>query len=182
MDAGRWVFGYGSLMWAPDFPVAERVIAQAEGWRRSFCLLSICHRGTEQRPGLVLGLDADPRRVCTGVALRVDEAIWPEVVAGLRTRELVTQAYAEAMLPLALAVGRRVEALGYVMRPEHWQYAGHLTPAEQAAIIAGARGGRGPNTDYLYNTVAHLAEMGIPDPALETLAAQVRAIEGGRCP
>ena len=78
--------------------------------------------------------------------------------------------------------GRRVEALGYVMRPEHWQYAGHLTPAEQAAIIAGARGGRGPNAEYLYNTVAHLAEMGIPDPALETLAAQVRAIEGGRCP
>ena len=53
---------------------------------------------------------------------------------------------------------------------------------EQAAIIAGARGGRGPNAEYLYNTVAHLAEMGIPDPALETLAAQVRAIEGGRCP
>ena len=33
MDDGFWVFGYGSLMWAPEFPVAESVIAQADGGR-----------------------------------------------------------------------------------------------------------------------------------------------------
>lgn len=176
MDDGHWVFAYGSLMWAPDFPVTERVIAQAEGWRRSFCLRSVIYRGTADRPGLVLGLDRAPGDVCTGLALRVDDPLWPEVVAGLRERELVTSAYAEAVLPLALADGRRVAALAYVMRHDHWQYAGGLPACEQASIIAAARGGRGPNADYLFNTVAHLAELGIADPELEDLARQVRGM------
>ena len=178
MDDGFWVFGYGSLMWAPEFPVAESVIAQADGWRRSFCLRSVCHRGTEGRPGLVLGLEPQPRHICTGLALRVEDALWPGVIAGIRTRELVTEAYREARVPLALADGRRVEALTYVMRPEHWQYAAGLSPDEQAAIIAAAQGGRGPNADYLYNTVAHLADLGIPDDDLADLAARVRALRG----
>ena len=74
MDEGHWLFGYGSLMWAPDFPVAEQVIAQADGWRRSFCLRSIRHRGTAEQPGLVLGLEAAPGHLCTGLALRVEDA------------------------------------------------------------------------------------------------------------
>lgn len=178
-DGGNWVFGYGSLMWAPDFPVAERVIAQADGWRRSFCLRSVCHRGTEALPGLVLGLEAFADHICTGVALRVEDALWPDVIAAIRARELVTEAYRETALPLALADGRRVSALTYVMRPGHAQYAAGLPPEEQARIIAAARGGRGPNADYLYNTVAHLTEMGIPDDDLARLAARVRQIAGG---
>ncbi|HHY02916.1 MAG TPA: gamma-glutamylcyclotransferase [Paracoccus sp.] len=177
MDKGFWVFGYGSLMWAPDFPVAERVIAHTEGWRRSFCLRSVCHRGTVAQPGLVLGLERRPGDVCTGLALRIEDAAWPEAITAIRTRELVTQAYREASIDLALADGRRVAAVTYVMRPEHRQYAAGLSPDEQAAIIAAARGGRGPNADYLFNTVAHLAELGIPDDDLEGLAARVRALQ-----
>lgn len=176
MDDGFWVFGYGSLMWAPEFPVAESVIAQADGWRRSFCLRSIRHRGTEACPGLVLGLEPHPGRDCTGLALRVENSLWPGVIAAIRARELVTEAYREALVPLALADGRRVEAVTYVMRPDHWQYAAGLSPDEQAAIIALACGGRGPNADYLYNTVAHLAQLGIPDDDLADLAARVRAL------
>ena len=178
MDDGFWVFGYGSLMWAPEFPVAEQVIAQADGWRRSFCLRSIEHRGTRAAPGLVLGLEDHPGQVCTGLALRIEDALWPEVIAAIRAREMVTEAYREARLPLALADGRRVEAVTYVMRPDHWQYASGLPLDEQARIIAAAQGGRGPNADYLYNTVAHLAELGIPDDELNALAALVRGIAG----
>lgn len=175
MDDGYWLFGYGSLMWAPDFPVAEQVVAQALGWRRSFCLRSIHHRGTEQRPGLVLGLEDAPGHLCIGLALRVDAALWPEVHAAVRARELITEAYREEAVPLTLADGRMIEALTYVMRPDHAQYCGGLSPDAQAQIIAGASGGRGPNADYLFNTVAHLAEMGIPDDDLADLAARVRA-------
>lgn len=178
MDDGYWVFGYGSLMWAPEFPVAEQVIAQADGWRRSFCLRSISYRGTEACPGLVLGLEPHPGHDCTGLALRVEDALWPEVIAALRARELVTEAYREMHLPLALADGRRVRALTYVMRRDHWQYAGGLSLDEQAAMIATACGGRGPNADYLFNTVAHLAELGIPDDDMSELAARVRALRG----
>ncbi|WP_415392615.1 gamma-glutamylcyclotransferase [Paracoccus sp. SJTW-4] len=177
MDKGFWVFGYGSLMWAPDFPVAERVIARSDGWRRSFCLLSVCHRGTLAQPGLVLGLERCAGASCTGLALRIEDALWPEVIAAIRTRELVTEAYREASINLTLADGRRVAAVTYVMRPEHRQYAAGLSADEQAAIIAAAHGGRGPNADYLFNTVAHLAELGIPDNDMAGLAERVRALK-----
>jgi len=177
MDRGFWVFGYGSLMWAPDFPVAEQVIARSDGWRRSFCLLSVCHRGTLAQPGLVLGLERCAGASCTGLALRIEDALWPEVIAAIRTRELVTEAYREASIDLTLADGRRVAAVTYVMRPEHRQYAAGLSADEQAAIIAAAHGGRGPNADYLFNTVTHLAELGIPDDDMAGLAERVRALK-----
>jgi cation transport protein ChaC len=49
------VFGYGSLLWNPGFEPAEQVRADLPGYLRSFCMLSIHHRGTPQDPGLVLG-------------------------------------------------------------------------------------------------------------------------------
>jgi len=70
-DDRLWVFGYGSLIWDPGFDHEERVIARLSGWRRSFCMWSIHHRGTPEAPGLVLALDADGQGHCTGVAYRV---------------------------------------------------------------------------------------------------------------
>ena len=52
-----WVFGYGSLMWNPDFPVAETRAALVRGWHRRFCLWTVLGRGTPERPGLMLGLE-----------------------------------------------------------------------------------------------------------------------------
>jgi len=62
----------------------------------------------------------------------------------------------------------------YVIDPDHVQYCGGLDLEEQARIIAAAVGGRGPNTEYLYNTAAHLHELGIRDAELDWLAARVR--------
>lgn len=176
MGEQNWFFAYGSLMWDPGFEVAERVVATVEGFHRSFCLRSVEYRGTYEKPGLVLGLDATEGAVCKGVALRVAEADWPRVLAEVRARELLTDAYREEVLPLLLDDGREVNAVAYVMQREHWQYAGGLCIDEQARIIALAEGGRGPNRDYLYNTAAHLAQLGLPDPDLEALAAQVRRL------
>ena len=53
-----WVFGYGSLLWNPGFEPIEKMRADLPGYRRSFCMLSIHHRGTPEDPGLVLALDA----------------------------------------------------------------------------------------------------------------------------
>lgn len=178
----HWVFAYGSLMWNPQVPIAESVVARVDGYARRFCLRSICHRGTAERPGLVLGLDPDTSAHCMGVALRVSGPDWPETLERIREREMVTEAYAEAMVTLRLQDGRRVQALAYVMRHDHWQYAGDLAAAEQADIIARAQGGRGPNADYLFNTVAHLAELGLPDQTLDQLAEQVRTILLARLP
>lgn len=168
-----WVFGYGSLIWDPGFPVAERRIARATGWHRSFCMRSIHHRGTVESPGLVLALDRAPGSWCDGVAFAVTPGAEDATLAALRERELISSAYLETTLPLTTADGP-LEALAYVIDPDHVQYCGGLPLEEQARIIAGAVGGRGPNRDYLWSTVAHLQDLGIADADLDWLAERVR--------
>jgi cation transport protein ChaC len=173
-----WVFGYASLMWNPGFAVAERLPARLHGYARSFCMYSIHHRGTPENPGLVLALDAQENAVCDGLALRAVPGTEDATLAYRRERELISSAYVERRLDIALEDGRRVEAVAYVIDPHHAQYC-HLPLPEQARIIAGATGGRGPNPEYLYNTAEHLDEIGLPDPDLHWLSAQVRALTGG---
>lgn len=171
-----WVFGYGSLIWAPEFPVAERRIATAPGWRRSFCMWSIHHRGSRDAPGLVLALDHDATAECRGLALRVEPGAEVETLALLRERELVSSAYLERRLAITTREGAGLEALAYVVDPAHAQYTGPLSLERQAEIIASAQGGRGLNRDYLWATVTHLDELGLNDPDLTALAARVRAL------
>ena len=142
-----WVFGYGSLIWRPGFAHVETSRARLHGFRRSLCVYSWVHRGTEQRPGLVLGLDRGGS--CIGLAFRVPGELRDEVVAYLRERELVTNVYLERMLPVRLASGQSVMALCYVVDREHTQYAGSLAVEEAARIVTGSVGQSGRNEDYL---------------------------------
>ncbi len=173
-----WVFGYGSLLWNPGFTVARSEAATLVGYARSFCMRSIHHRGTEQEPGLVLALDAVEGARCSGLALKVADGQEDETLAYLRERELVSSAYLERMLDIDLHSGERVEAVTYVIDPDHVQYCGNLPLEEQARIIANAHGGRGPNSEYLWNTASHLSEIGLHDPDLEWLSGRVRALAG----
>ncbi len=177
-----WVFGYGSLIWQPGFDFDDRRLAVLAGYRRAFCMTSIVYRGTPEAPGLVLALDADPAGRCAGVAYHVPATTAAATHAYLRERELVSYAYDEALVPLALDDGRTVEAVAYVSNPAHPQYAGGLTLDEQAEVIARARGPRGPNADYLLNTVESLEALGLDDPDLARLAALVRARLAGTAP
>lgn len=173
-----WVFGYGSLLWDPGFPFEAKVLARLDGYHRSFCMSSIHHRGTPEKPGLVLALDAAEGAHCDGLALKVETGHEEPTLEYLRERELVSSAYMERRLPVELADGRKVEALVYVIDPDHVQYCGGMPLEEQARIIHGAVGGRGPNPDYLHNTTAHLEELGIGDPDLLWLSQRVRALGG----
>jgi len=173
-----WVFGYGSLIWNPEFPVAEVRIARVQGWRRSFCMRSIHHRGSEVAPGLVLALDSSPEHWCDGVTFRVPPGTEADTLALLRERELISSAYLETHVRADWAEGGGCSALAYVIDPDHWQYCGGLDLEEQAQIIARAVGGRGLNRDYLWSTAAHLADLGISDPELEWLAERVRLLVG----
>lgn len=160
-----WVFGYGSLMWNPGFEFEERQAAHLFGFRRALCVRSWVHRGTEERPGLVLGLDRGGS--CRGVAFRVAPESREAVVDYLRERELVTHVYQERSLPATLGNGRRVTTLAYICDRAHHQFAGSLSVDEAAATISAAIGKSGHNMDYLRNTLAHLREMGIRDHWLE---------------
>ncbi len=171
-----WVFGYGSLVWNPGFDVAQQKIATLPDYARSFCMRSIHHRGTVEAPGLVLALDESHGARCQGVALAVAEGQEGETLEYLRARELISSAYLERMLDIRLDDGREVEAVTYVIDAHHVQYCGALPLEEQARIIARAVGDRGANTEYLFNTAAHLTELGISDGDLEWLAWRVRGL------
>lgn len=173
-DTGFWVFGYGSLIWEPGFAYAERVVGRLHGWHRSFCMWSVHHRGTAEAPGLVLALDAAEGAHCDGVAFAVPPQTAEETLAALRDRELISSAYLERHLPVTLMDGRTVDAVTYVIDRDHVQYCAGMALEDQARIIAGAHGGRGPNRDYLFATAAHLAELGLADSDLDWLAARVR--------
>jgi len=168
-----WVFGYGSLLWNPGFQPAEAATARLHDYHRSFCMLSIHHRGTPTEPGLVLALDESRGSTCTGVAFRVEQAEEDAVLAQLRERELISSAYIEREVSLSLRDGRDITALAYVIDPGHEQYC-HFDLETQARMIARATGGRGPNDEYLFNTATHLEQMGIRDADMEWLVARVR--------
>jgi glutathione-specific gamma-glutamylcyclotransferase len=175
MSIERWVFGYGSLMWRPGFSFEERQAATLHGRRRAFCIYSVHHRGTYQRPGLVLGLA--PGGATRGAAYRVGEQDWPEVYAYLREREQPTETYVEASAFVRLADGRRAETLVFLSDTHHPQWAGALSLERQAELIAGATGLSGRNVDYLRDLVEHLREMGVRDHAMERLLGMVEARE-----
>lgn len=177
MQTPLWVFGYGSLVWNPGFPIAEQRVARLNGWHRSFCMRSIHHRGTETDPGLVLALDRAEGAFCAGVAFRVADGAEAATLAYLRERELISSAYLEEWLPLVLDDDSSVTGLCYVIDPAHDQYC-TLGLEDQAQIIAQAIGGRGRNCEYLYNTAAHLAQLGIGDDDLEWLSARVTGLQG----
>ena len=172
-----WVFGYGSLLWNPGFEVSQEVSATLSGYARSFCMRSIHHRGTDTAPGLVLALDEATDAVCNGVALRVASGTEDATLAYLRERELISSAYLERVLDITLGHGETVSAVTYVIDPDHVQYCGGLPLEEQAQIIAHAVGGRGPNSEYLFNTARHLSSLGVADNDLDWLSRRVAAIK-----
>lgn len=176
MMADFWVFGYGSLMWQPGFRFEEKRLARIHGAHRSLCVYSYVHRGTPERPGLVLGLDRGGS--CWGTAFRVKEALRDEVIAYLRGREQVTMVYLEAVRRVALAGedgAQEVDAVCYVADRTHEQYAGRLSIGDQARIVLQGVGGSGPNPEYLDNMVRHLNELGLSDRELHEVNQAVQA-------
>ncbi|THD61978.1 MAG: gamma-glutamylcyclotransferase [Bradyrhizobium sp.] len=165
-----WVFGYGSLMWRPGFEFIERVQALLIGEHRALCVYSFVHRGTPEKPGLVLGLDRGG--ACRGIAFRVAEKHRAATVAYLREREQVTSVYREVMRSVWLEndARQRVSALTYVVDRGHVQYAGRLSPAEQLRHVRQGHGQSGVNRDYVLATVKAIEAEGFRDGPLHQLA------------
>jgi len=164
-----WIFGYGSLMWRPGFSFIERHIARVHGYRRSFCILSHAHRGTVEKPGLVLGLDRGGS--CVGVAFRVAAENRQATIDYLREREQVTGVYLEKTIMAETGEARSVPALTYVVDRTHCQYSGRLSDAEKLKFIRQGQGISGLNPDYVRSTHEHLLTLGIRDVTIARLVA-----------
>jgi cation transport protein ChaC len=168
-----WVFGYGSLIWRPGFEFDERVPAHTIGLHRSLCVYSFDHRGTPERPGLVLGLDFGG--ACRGIAYRVAARHRAPTLAYLRAREQTTMVYREHVRGAWLlgSPERRVEALCYVVDRGHAQYAGRLTHERQLQIVRQGYGRSGSNRDYVIETVKALEALDIVDHDLHAVAERL---------
>ncbi len=169
-----WVFGYGSLMWRPGFDYVEQAPARLAGLHRALCVYSWVHRGTREKPGLVLGLDRGG--ACRGVAYRVAGKNREPVLAYLRERELVTGVYREVWRTIRFADGRHppASALTYLADRDHVQYAGRLPRERLLGIVRDGAGRSGANRDYVINTAAHLRALGLSDPLLDWLSAELQ--------
>src|SRR5215831_18285021 len=171
--ADLWVFGYGSLIWRPGFEFVERVPARLIGEHRALCVYSFVHRGTPEKPGLVLGLDRGG--ACRGVAFRVAEKNRAATIGYLRAREQVTSVYREVMRSVWLEneTRDRVSALAYVVDRGHVQYAGRLSMADQHRHVIQGHGQSGANRDYVTATVKAIEAEGFRDTQLHQLAAML---------
>jgi cation transport protein ChaC len=169
-QADLWVFGYGSLMWRPGFEFIEQVPARLIGEHRALCVYSFDHRGTPEKPGLVLGLDRGG--ACRGVAFRVARRLRGKTVEYLRSREQTTNVYREALRSVWLGnePRQRVSALTYVVDRGHVQYAGRLSLAEQLRLVQQGHGRSGNNRDYVLSTVRSIEAQGFRDEQLHRLA------------
>lgn len=166
-----WVFGYGSLMWRPGFAFEEQVQARLIGAHRALCVYSFDHRGTAERPGLVLGLDRGG--ACRGIAFRVAAARRDDTIAYLRAREQTTNVYHEVTRSVWLKDDprRHVTALTYIVNRGHVQYAGRLGLQDQVRYVRQGHGRSGNNVDYVLSTVAAIEVQGFRDAPLHRLAA-----------
>ena len=162
-----WIFAYGSLIWNPIFPFAEKRVARIYGLHRSFCLWSRVGRGTREQPGLVLGLDDGGS--CSGLALRVEKHHVPDELFLVWRREMVTGAYTPTWVKARTPQGA-VNAIAFVMNQHSHAYAGRLPEDKIVQNIREAAGLNGRCSEYLAHTAAGLAAHGIADPALARLA------------
>ena len=165
-----WVFGYGSLMWNPGFVHERAQPALLRGYHRAFCLYSVGHRGTREKPGLVLGLNRGG--ACRGMVYRVAAHDVHAVLDVLWEREMPHGTYVPRAVRVERA-GGAVRALAFVANTRHAHFAGDLAFDDTAQIIACCSGERGHNAEYLCNTVRHLEQLGIRDVAMHRLYQRV---------
>jgi cation transport protein ChaC len=167
-----WIYGYGSLIWRPEFDYLERRLATLRGYHRALCLWSRVNRGTPESPGLVFGLDRGGS--CRGVVYRLDSSLVPKFFPLLWAREMSTGAYLPRWLSCSTDEGT-VQALVFVMNRAGPAYIPTLPEAEILAIVRRASGRYGPCIDYVLQTADALREAGIHDRRLAGVARQLAA-------
>ena len=163
---GVWVFGYGSLMWNPDFILAEKRTGTVTGYHRRLCLKSIVYRGTPDYHGLVFGLDKGES--CQGMVYRIAEENIHSEMQKIWEREMFAGTYIPSWVNVTTKQGS-ISAVTFVINHEHEHYIPDLELEEIAERVVKAEGTCGSCHDYVQNTVKSLHQLGLRDPALEQL-------------
>lgn len=166
-----WIYGYGSLIWRPEFDYLERRHALLYGYHRALCLWSRVNRGTPEKPGLVFGLDAGGS--CRGVVFRINPDHAPAIMEALWRREMPSGAYIPRWLNCRTDHGN-ISALTFTMNRNNDAYVRDLPQEHLLEIVRNAHGTYGPCIDYVLETADALMNHNIVDKRLSALALRLR--------
>jgi glutathione-specific gamma-glutamylcyclotransferase len=166
LGAERWVFGYASLIWRPEFDAAEHRSALVHGWHRSLRMRSRVNRGTPEQPGLVFALL--PGGACRGVVYRLKSDDAEAELNRLWAREMPTGVYDARLLPCKTTKGT-VLALAFTLSRRSDSFLQHVPDDQMLHILRHAQGRYGSTLDYLMETAQALRERGVHDREIERL-------------
>lgn len=167
----RWIFGYASLIWRPEFEAAEHRPALVHGWHRALRMRSRVNRGTPQQPGLVFALL--PGGACRGVVYRLRRETAEDELERLWAREMPTGVYDPRLVDCRTPQGV-VPALAFTLSRRSESCLGRLPDEDIVHILRHARGRYGTTLDYLAQTARALRERGLNDREIERLMALAR--------
>jgi cation transport protein ChaC len=167
-----WIFGYGSLIWRPDFVSLEAVPACLRGWARRFWQGSTDHRGVPGAPGRVVTLVSDPAALCWGMAYRLPGNETSAIYRQLDHRE--RGGYERHSVQVETRDGRRLsEVMLYVATANNPHFLGPAKIADIAAQVATAHGPSGSNREYLLRLHESLCELDGEDPHVAAIVSVI---------
>ncbi|GAQ85824.1 ChaC-like family protein [Klebsormidium nitens] len=179
-----WLFGYGSLIWRPNFKYDRKVDGYIKDWARVFYQGSTDHRGTPGAPGRTVTLEAQKGAVTWGTAYCIEDQQEADLTLSyLEVRE--KQYDVRAKVDLFTLESETVPAVSgvlvYIASPNKVSNQNYLGPApleEIAKQIAKARGPSGPNYEYLFRLEEALLRLGVVDDHVVGLSKLTREIMG----
>lgn len=171
------IFAYGSLIWNPALEFDQQTRCTIHGYHRSFCFWTRFGRGSEEQPGLMMGLE--PGGICDGIAYRIPEQQLSTELDILYRREMLSFIYKPTWIK-AIPVDKDAQAINvltFVVDTDNERFCGELPQDKQVQTLSQAEGPLGKNCDYLFQLVDHLEKLDFDDPAMTELAAKVRQFQ-----
>ena len=172
-----WIFGYGSLVWRPDFPYRDRRPAYIQGWIRRFWQGSTDHRGVPGAPGRVVTLLPEEKSVCWGMAYEIGGPDLEATLAHLDYREKGGYSVERTCLYFSESANSPVveNAQVYIGTSDNSNYLGPADAAQIAHQVLGSRGPSGPNDEYVLRLADALREIGVDDPHVFEIDRLIRS-------
>merc|ERR1712110_429627 len=145
-----WIFGYGSLVWKPNFQSWRQKLGYIEGYQRRFYQGNSHHRGTVDQPGRVATLLKNNLSTTYGMAfeLQGQEQI-TAALEHLNTRETVIGGYEVFFVDFHSSFSETVSVLVFSASESNGQYLGAVSEQQIACEVSQAFGQSGSNVEYV---------------------------------